>query len=100
MATPEIDDLWTETLLGLDPEGRMRFRSLVGKLMNDAIPRCSTANNFHEAFDALWTKSVLEAVAISKAWIPEQERRAILAKMDAMEDEYNDALAAQDAMND
>lgn len=94
MAMKDTDDLYVETIENFPyPEEKSRFRKLVSSLMSE--------RDFGVSLDPEkdWDSIVKEAVVISRAWIPESERRAILAKMDAMEDEYNDALAAQDIMH-
>lgn len=100
MATPEIDQLYINTIVDFDHEEKSRFRELVYSILRGLHSSVDWKGKFETEHDALWTQTVQEAVVIAKTWIPERERRAILMKMDAMEDEYNEALAAQDAMNE
>jgi hypothetical protein len=92
-----MDDLYTKTIMGFDPEERTRFRDLVRAFVQD-IGRDINLRNFENEYDAIWAKAVVKAIEVSKTWIPHKVRKEILAKMNAAAEEYDEALQAQDAM--
>jgi hypothetical protein len=92
MTLEESNELYSQTITGLDPLDRDRFRALVQSRLQQLANRPGS-------FDDDWIEAVSDAVIISQSWVPAAVRRAAIQRMDAAEEEYNEALAAQEAMD-
>jgi PAS domain-containing protein len=92
MTPEEANELYSKTITGLDPHDRDRFRALVQAKMRRAA-------HYPASYDEDWIEAVSEAIVISQSWVPATERRAAIERMDAAEEEYNDAIEAQAVMD-
>src|SRR5436305_31191 len=91
--TPDTDQLYVDTIQAMpDHRDRDRFRNLVYELM-----RGKNMQSYLLDYDTRWTEVVVAAVASSKTWVSARERAEIIAKIEAGNDEYEEAIASQEA---
>lgn len=84
MSEEEADELYLRVIETFhDNDDRDRLRNTLVAFLED---------------DKTWVEAVEATVMISKTWLPAKERKAAIDRMDAAEEEYNEALAASDAM--